>query len=169
MVNKSYKDYYILLTTLIKIKDNLRTTAPRKEKKKKLPKIEEKREKSKKKFSTALSEKELETPFENTEPELKPKVPPPPPVTQNESLSNKQILLNEATYESSFSSAKTSLNGALIKVEFNDKKDLYINPSNTLVLTNSKVSSSSDADTFVQIYHEDNEFDKVLDDFYNLE
>ena len=165
MVNKSYKDYYILLTTLIKIKDNLRTTAPRKEKKKKLPKIEEKREKSKKKFSTALSEKELETPFETTEPEIKPKAPP---ATQTEPIS-KQILLNEATYESSFSSAKTSLNGALIKVEFNDKKDLYINPSNTLVLTNSKVSSSSDADGFVQIYHEDNEFDKVLDDFYNLE
>jgi hypothetical protein len=179
VVNKSYRDYYILLNTLIKIKDNLKNTAPKRERRNKEEKVIKRIEKTKEQLvleqnfvneSLSIKENQIMAGFDTIN------LITQTSISKVDSLA-KALYRKESVSSTSSSQKSTYIQNPLIKVEFSEKKDKYINPNNTMILTkskNSKISDDSENDEFVQLYHEDeleknNEFDKVLDEFYSLD
>lgn len=176
-MSKFYKDFFIMINTLLKIRETLKRNTPKREKKvkEKKPKALERiraehppvklsintNTESNKELFTNSNENEPKLPRQITKPDDLPK--PIPRIPENE------IDFNESLADSS---KRTSLDqGPMIRVVLNEKH--YVNPANTYVPSSVVTSNNSEIDEADTLYNENNHLnnglDKVMDEFYSLE
>jgi len=164
----------VLLNQLLKIRENLKRNQPKKERRIK-EKVKEKRVKQQKLEEIPLTTKLSIQVISNSQDEFNKST-----IFNHTDQINKEIYKgnkNEVTdYESIDSSKRTSIDqGPTIRVELAEKS--YINPTNTYVQLQSVLTSNSrsdksrnddDSQEANNLFNE-NELDKVMDEFYSLE
>lgn len=170
-----YKDYFILLTQLLKVRENIKRNQPKKERR--VKEIKEKRVKEREIPLTKLSIQEKDTKILETIEDYQQDKPIDP---EQKPGTKMYYLDNENEFESVNSSKRTSINDQglpLIRVEIGEKS--YINPTNTYVQLQSVMTSNSrsdksrsendEAERLNEETDATNELNKVMDEFYSLQ
>ena len=169
-VSKIYKDFYIMLNTLMKVKENMKRIAPKKDRKPKEKKEKKEIERRKDKEIPTVAKLSIMDKEEGLNAQS----------TDDEELLDinkvkKEMLsktYNEPDFES-LSSKRTSINdqAPTIRVELNEKqRNSYMNPTNTYVQINSVLTGSNSEDEDQPLYQDtevNDELDKVMNEFYN--
>ena len=175
-MSKFYKDFFIMINTLLKIRETLKRSQPKREKKvkEKKPKNLERVKAEHPPVKLSITEnkdynqenvaKQIENTTKQTRQATKPEEIP---------KSIPRIAENEIDFESlADTSKRTSIDhGPMIRVVLNEKN--YVNPANTYVPSSVVTSNNSEIDEVDTLYHDNNHLnnglDKVMDEFYSLD
>lgn len=175
-VCKIYKEFYVMLNTLLKVKENMKRIAPKKERKPKEKKEKKEVERRKEKEVPAVAklsimDKEEAANAQPTDDETQQNN------NNNTNKAGKEVpsrtyANNEPDFES-LSSKRTSINdqAPTIRIELNQKhRNSYMNPTNTYVQINSVLTRNNSDEEDQPIYQDtavNEELDKVMNEFYN--